>query len=105
MKQMGIISLKNRRIMTDEMWLYKIHNNYTKTKLKNEIILNIPRYNTRFTPFFYWDNSSTNLELNSILRRIQRSHNDHFRNLSLNEPSINKYKKQILKYLPNENWS
>lgn len=59
-----------------------------QTKLKNDIISNIPSYNTCFTPFFYWDKLFTNMELKSILRRTQTDHNEYFRNLRINEISI-----------------
>ena len=74
------------------------------SSLKNNLSINTPRIETRFTPVFYWNNASSNIELNSVSTRLQRQHNEYFRSVELTNLSLNKFKTMIMNRLPNENW-
>lgn len=103
MKCMNLTSLKNRRLIMDELLLYKIMNVNALKTLRNKITINVPRILTRFAPTFYWNNASSNIEFNAITTRLQRQHNTYFINTPLAGLSISQFKNQILRKLPLEN--
>lgn len=104
MKCMNLISLKNRRIILDEILLFKIMNNNALESLKNKITLHTTRIFTRFTPTFYWSNVTSNIEFNSVTTRLQRQHNELFRGITFTEQSLGEFKNKIIRKLPSENW-
>lgn len=104
MKYMNMLSLKSRRVVLDELLLYKIMNLNALESLRNKITINTPIRITRYTPTFYWNNVTTNIEFNSVTTRLQRQHNDHFRSIQLTGLSISNFKNKIIQNLPLENW-
>lgn len=91
--------------MLDEMLLFKIMNVNALNLLRQNLTLNVPRIQTRFTPIFYWNTAISNIEFNSVTTRIQRQHNEYFRHIELTGQSINVFKNRILKSLPLETWN
>lgn len=88
-------SLENRRLMSDEIILYKIENDSLVTHLRQSIsYYNINRV-TRSHPTFYLPTVTSNIEYFAPMLRLQRQHNDSFSNVRLDEPSLNVFKRQI----------
>lgn len=87
--------LENRRLMLDELVLYKIQNGIIKTSLRESLT----RYNinriTRQNITFYLPAVTSNIEFFSPMLRLQRQHNDSFSNVQLDEPNLNAFKKYV----------
>lgn len=95
LKNFKMISLSDRRQVTDEILLYKLFNNILSSHTTDQINVHIaPRF-TRFTPTFYIPNASSNIEYQSTISRIQRQHNQRFMNCNLFEQSLNIFRKQV----------
>lgn len=99
LKKLNMISLFNRRLMTDELLLFKILNGLAKTTLANSINTYMPIRQTRFTPIFYIPTSHTNIEYYSVALRIQRQHIEYFSDINLFNISIAQFKKSVLNIL------
>lgn len=95
----GLHSLKHRRILADEMLLYKMFNGKTISSLNNNINIHIPIRFTRFSPAFYVPNANSNIQKFCTVNRIQQQHNEHFLNISLLNPSISSFKQQVSRSL------
>jgi hypothetical protein len=89
---LNLLSLDNRRLMLDDVLLYKIVNFKVETNMLSEIRLYTPAYNTRTGQLFLPKYSRTNLGFANPLSRIQRSHNDLFNSLDLFALSLRQYK-------------
>lgn len=95
--RLEILSLKERRSLTDEITLYKIYTSKLKTTLFNTINLNNPVRTTRFNNnVFYLPTVTTNVECNSPMYRFQLQHDSLFRNIDLNEPSFDTFKRYAM---------
>lgn len=94
-------SLMFRRILADEILLYKLVCGNTITSLSNGINIHIPTRLTRFSPAFYLPNSNTNIESYCVINRIQRHHNKFFFNVNTLNQSISSFKSQIVNSLHN----
>lgn len=91
--RLDILSLEERRAITDEITLYKIYSNRIATSLTEQIRLNIrPRF-TRQNNVFYLPHVTTNVEYFSPMMRMQRQHDEKFILNSLNEQSFNAFKR------------
>lgn len=100
LQKMNMISLRNRRIVIDQILFFKIVNGITNTSFNHHFATHIPIHNTRFAPSFYWRNSTTNIKFFSIRDRLQRQHNELFRlPLVLNQP-FSSLKRILLHSLP-----
>lgn len=92
--RLGILSLEDRRILTDEITLYKIQTSNLGTTLYESLSHNIPLRTTRHNNnIFYLPFVTTNVEYYSPMHRIQRQHDSIFNNLELNEPSLTTFKR------------
>lgn len=88
-------SLENRRLMLDEIVLYKINAGSLVTPLKDTLsYYNINRV-TRQNQTFYLPPVTTNIEFFAPMLRLQRQHNDSFNNVQLDDPSLNAFKRYI----------
>lgn len=92
-------SLKHRRILADEMLLYKMFTGKVTTTLNDQINIHIPVRFTRFSPAFYIPNAASNIETYCTINRIQRQHNTHFMTVSLLNTSMSSFKSQISRTL------
>lgn len=101
LESLKMMTLSNRRLLADEMLLYKIVNRRLRTTLENDINVHIPTRQTRFTPTFYLPHTSTNIEFYSVSLRIQRQHNEIFGSINLFENTISRFKKNITQILIN----
>lgn len=102
---MKMISLKNRRIVLDQILFYKILNGHLNTSLKTGFNTITRIHNTRFAPIYYWGNTSTNIDHFSVRIRLQRQHNESFRHSNILNQSLNKFKTYIMDNLPAEIWN
>lgn len=93
--RLEMISLESRRLMIDEITLYKIRNGLLITSLKDSLsYYNINRV-TRQNRTFYLPPVTTNIEFFAPMLRLQRQHNDSFNNVQLDEPSLNAFKRYV----------
>lgn len=88
-------SLENRRLVPDELVLYKIHPGLFKTTLNHAINFNHPTRFTRQNATFYLPIVSSNIEYFAPMLRIQRQHNEIFNNVQLNDPNLHAFKRYI----------
>lgn len=88
-------SLENRRLMLDEIVLYKIQNGALITPLRNSLnYYNINRV-TRQRQTFYLPAVTSNIEFFAPILRLQRQHNDSFNNVQLDEPNLIAFKRYV----------
>lgn len=87
LKKLAMISLTDRRIIADEILLWKILNIYELNALfRQHLSFADPQRYTRHNSMFYLPTVTTNVEYYSPLLRIQRSHDTYFRNINLALP-------------------
>lgn len=91
--RLEILSLQDRRIITDELTLYKIMSETLETDLLNRIQVNARERFTRQNNTFYLQTVTNNVEYNSPILRMQRQHDSLFRMNDLNEPSFSAFKR------------
>lgn len=92
--RLEILSLEDRRTLSDEITLYKIQARTLSTTLYESIVINTPLRTTRHNNnIFYLPFVTTNVEFYSPLHRLQRQHDNVFNNLELNEPSLSTFKR------------
>lgn len=91
--RLEILSLQDRRIITDELTLYKIMSETLETDLLNRIQVNARERFTRQNNTFYLQTVTNNVEYNSPILRMQRQHDPLFRMNDLNEPSFSAFKR------------
>lgn len=95
--RLELISLENRRKITDELALYKIYRGIIKTELINVIQHNRPlritRYNTN--NIFYLPFVNSNVEYYGPMQRLQRQHDSIFHNVDLNVNTLASFKRYI----------
>lgn len=91
-----MLSLSDRRLVADEILLYKLFHNKLSSYTSEQINIHVaPRF-TRYTPTFYLPNASSNIEYHSTINRIQRQHNQQFISCNLTDNSLNSFKRQVL---------
>lgn len=93
--RLEMFSLEDRRLLTDELVLCKIINNYIHTTLSESITFNHPIRNTRQSVAFYLPSVRNNVQYFAPLLRMQRQHNETFSNIQLNEVNINTFKTYV----------
>lgn len=99
-----MISLRNRRLYFDELFLYKIITERVSVNLPNQFNFHVPFRITRYTPTFYLPSVATNVEFYSIILRLKRQHNESFSNIDLICNSISRTKRLIIDSMPPEIW-
>lgn len=93
--KLELISLENRRLMFDEITLYKINNELLRTSLNHSLSFGVGNRVTRQNITFYLPAVTTNIQFFAPMLRFQRQHNDSFNHVQLNEPSINAFKRCV----------
>lgn len=88
-------SLENRRLMTDEIVLYKIQSESLVTSLRHSLSHYNAHRVTRQNPTFYLPAVTSNIEFFAPILRLQRQHNESFNNVQLDEPNLNAFKRYI----------
>lgn len=94
--RLELTSLENRRLLFDELTLYKIHNGIYNTSLNQFIIVRNPVRVTRLAHTFYLPFVSNNIEYFTPILRLQRQHNETFTNININEENFNAFKRYVL---------
>lgn len=92
LRRLELLSLENRRRLTDELILYKLKNGIFQLAIPHNFEYN-PIRHTRNNRIFYVPFAGTNVEYYSPLKRMHRSHIDLFQNIDLNEPNFNAFKR------------
>lgn len=95
LKRFGLHSLETRRLIADELMLYKIANSLTQTSLLHKLRFTNPVYFFRNAFVFYLPSVTTNVEYFSPHLRFQRAHNDLFGDVNLFTDSITSFKRLI----------
>lgn len=93
--RLEMFSLENRRLLTDELVLYKIMNNHLNTSLNESITLNHPFMRTRQNVTFHLTPVTNNVQFFAPILRNQRQHNECFNEIQLNEPNFNAFKRYV----------
>lgn len=94
---MEILSVEERRELTNEIVLFKIYSSRLNTELTHELGINRPMRFTRYgNGTFYLPSVTTNVEYNAPLLRMQRKHDEKFSNLDLNEQNLNAFKRYAM---------
>lgn len=92
--RLELLSLKDRRTLTDEITLYKIYSKKLNTTLYETISHNRPLRSLRFNnDAFYLPFVTSSVEYYSPMLRLQRTHNTNFNNVDLNEQSLATFKR------------
>lgn len=94
--RLELLSLEERRVINDELTLYKVFSNRMVTTLHNQLRLNTRSRFTRQTNIFYLPHVTTNVEFFSPILRMQRQHDKEFNVNSLHEESFNAFKRYTL---------
>lgn len=101
--RLDMLSLEERRTLTDELALYKIHPGKIITHLNHAL-----RYNdqSRFTrqnnDVFYLPFVTTNVEYYSPMLRMQRNHDLAFNRLDLNDHCLASFKRYAIHEIKNK---
>lgn len=88
-------SLENRRLMHDEIVLYKIKNEKLKTSLTHSLTFGIGNRLTRQNLTFCIPADTTNIQYFAPMLRLQRQHNESFNHVKLDEPNLNAFKRYV----------
>lgn len=91
--RLELLSLEDRRSVTDELTLFKIHNGTIQTRLNEQLQFNARTRATRQVNTFYLPSVRTNVEFFSPMLRMQRQHDERFYANDLNEQSLNTFKR------------
>lgn len=83
--RLDLLSLENRRLIADEMTLFKILSLRLKCDLINNVHSNTRTRQTRQNNIFFLPTVTTNVEYFSPLIRFQRNHDNIFSNVNLTE--------------------
>ena len=94
--RLELLSLEERRAITDELTLYKIYSKRIITTLNDQINFVTRTRFTRQSNMFYLPHVTTNVEYFSPIIRIQRQHDVNFPMNDLNEVSINAFKRYTI---------
>lgn len=93
--RLELTSLENRRLLFDELTLYKIHNGIYRTSLNQFINIRNPMRFTRLAHTFYLPFVNNNVEYFTPILRLQRQHNETFNNIDINEVNFNAFKRYV----------
>lgn len=89
-------SLENRRLLTDELTLFKIFNGLFDTQLSTQMSTSQPIRHTRQQQTFYLPAVTTNIQYFSPILRLKRQHNETFNHVLINEPNYNAFRRYII---------
>lgn len=93
--RLGMLSLENRRILNDELTLYKIKNGIIRIATEHDFAPIQSRF-TRHNRIFYLPTVTTNIEFHSPLLRMHRRHMECFNTLNLYEPTFSAFRRYAL---------
>lgn len=94
--RLNMLSLEDRRLMFDELTLFKMLNNIIYTSIAHKINLNNPIRSMRRVNTFYLPFVTSNIEFFSTIVRIQRQHNEIFDSLALTNNSLNSFRNKVI---------
>lgn len=95
LRRLEMLSLEDRRRLIDEFNLYKINNGTLRLETTHNFQYN-PIRQTRNNSPFYLPFVITNVEFYAPLLRMHRQHLNMFRNVNLNEPLFNAFKRYAI---------
>lgn len=90
-----LVSFEGRKTIADEIVLYILVNGRLHMALSNPISFSRPVRVTRNPRTFYLRAYATNVEHFAPLARMQRSHNEYFRDIDLYNGSLSSFNRQI----------
>lgn len=96
----GMKKLADRRIISDEWTLFKIINDKIESNLKTRIKYAERQRAIRRPPLFQIPTLPTNVERNSVLQRLQRTHNDWFVEIDLSSTEF-RFRRMIVTAIEN----
>lgn len=93
--RLNLLSLEERRLISDEVNLYKIKAGIINVAGAHDFQPNKNRV-TRFNRIFYLPFVTTNVEYHSPILRMHRQHMEVFANVNLNENNLNAFKRYTI---------
>jgi hypothetical protein len=90
-----MFTLELRRLVADELTLYKIVNGQLVTSLMHRLSFANPRFNSCTATTFYLPSVSTNVEFYSRILRLQRSHDRTFHEANIHSLSYNNFRRAV----------
>lgn len=91
--RLELLSLFDRRMLTDELTFFKIYNKKIHTSLFENITHYNANINLRRRNLFYLPFVTTNIEYHSAINRMQRRHDEVFQNIELLNVSLDSFKR------------
>lgn len=95
LKRLRMYTLESRRLINDELMLYKLIHGHADSSLRQKLCFNQPQRTTRQASIFYLPKMTTNYERNSPIHRIQRNHDTYFSSLDLFDNRLPTFKGKI----------
>lgn len=89
-----MLSLEDRRLLSDEIMLHKLKNNLVQTSITQHF--HFERRQLRTNRQFYLPFVTNNVEYHSPILRIHRQHMEVFNDLDLYEPQTNAFKRYAI---------
>lgn len=100
----NFIPLQTRRLISDQIFLYKILNNgLDSPELVNYLRIHVPTRPTRLTHLFHLPVCRTNLRKNSPIPRICAQYNTQFNNIDILNNTLVKYRNEVKRTTTNVN--
>jgi len=93
LKHLKLHSLETRRMVSDEIILYKLLHGHLDSRLCQRISFYQPSRPSRQNSIFYLPKMVTNYQENAPIHRIQRNHDVFFRNLNIIDMGTFAFKK------------
>lgn len=93
--RLQMISLEYRRLLSDEMYLFKLKNGIFVTNVDLNFANN-PRYSLRNLNIFRLPAVTNNVEYFSPVLRMHRQHMDYFSDINLQEPCFSAFKRYAI---------
>lgn len=95
LKYLKLRSLETRRIVNDEIMLYKLIHNHLDSSLSERLSFRTPARLMRHESIFYLPKMVTNYQHNAPIYRIQRNHDYYFQSLNIIDTRPYAFKKMV----------
>lgn len=101
LRKYNIMSLQNRRVFFDCIFLFRILNNHFNYPMIHYLTLNVSQYPDRRRALFYVPKARTNVRYHSVFLRVMRFCNWHLSRIDVFDVSVQVYKRAVTAYIQN----
>lgn len=98
LKRLKLHSLETRRLINDELVLFKVMHQHINTTLYQKLSFHQPVRNTRQNRVFYLPKMTMDYQKNCPLFRLQSHHDEYFSNVNIFPVNLAKFKRLIKNY-------